>query len=68
MKYKFQIENGYISTGNDEIKIVDFIGDAGSPITVSKQMLIDAHGGILLAEKKRKPATKRRVTDGSSNT
>jgi hypothetical protein len=48
MKYKFQIENGRISVGSDEIEINDYVGQVEPPISASMRLLIKAHGGILV--------------------
>jgi hypothetical protein len=53
MKYKFQIKNGYIADGPVDIIITDHIAEIEN-ITPAIQLLIDAHGGQLVEEKKKR--------------
>jgi hypothetical protein len=75
MKYKFQIENGRISVGSDEIEINDYVGQVETPILPSMVSLIEAHGGLLIedakpkvtktaARKKRQSKAKAKETGG----
>ncbi len=53
MRYKFQIENGSIYDGSLEIVIKDYVAEIEN-ITPATQLVINAHGGQLMTEKKSK--------------
>ena len=49
MKYKFQIEDGYVSEGNTEFQIINHIAEINE-LTKLMQHLIDTYGGQLVKE------------------
>jgi hypothetical protein len=53
VRYKFQIENGYIAEGNLEIVVIDHIAEIKDETRAMKH-LIEAYGGQLVKEKKKK--------------
>lgn len=74
MRYKFQIENGYIAEGNLEIIVRDHIAEidglAPSELAPAMRLLIEANGGeVLTEERKSKPRRdKKEVKNDSAST